>query len=216
MLKLSHLVVKRIYADRCNLIENRNAIWSELKTQYCRLRTKEFRLRKEACIYFTIGLFILVYKIVPIHLNTKFIVILAIGIRLIERLVGRLFLFNCLSWFAWFYCLNVFQCMFECFQCFFFDFHLFSNFTIRGYWSLDMHKSLRRRRKRFIVLSNGVPPWRPHGADVRFTRLLSLPKAGAICSSEKYFSISPTYLSHRSGRFDRLRSNCINRFSAIR
>jgi len=30
MLKPSPLVVERNYADRCNLIENRNAIWSEL------------------------------------------------------------------------------------------------------------------------------------------------------------------------------------------
>jgi len=59
MLKLSHLVVKLNYADRCNLIENRNAIWSELRTQYCWLRKKEFGLRTEACVYFTIGLFIL-------------------------------------------------------------------------------------------------------------------------------------------------------------
>jgi len=39
------------------LIENRNA--SELRTQYCGLRTKEFGLRTKACVYFTIGLFIL-------------------------------------------------------------------------------------------------------------------------------------------------------------
>jgi len=55
MLKLSHLVVKLNSADRCNFIENRNAIWSELSTQYCELRTKEFGLRTEACVNFTIG-----------------------------------------------------------------------------------------------------------------------------------------------------------------
>jgi len=31
----------------------------ELRTQYCGVRTKEFKLRTEACVYFTIGLFIL-------------------------------------------------------------------------------------------------------------------------------------------------------------
>jgi len=59
MLKLSHLVVKWNYADWCNLIENRNAIWSELITQYCRLRRKVFGFRAEGFVYFTIGLFIL-------------------------------------------------------------------------------------------------------------------------------------------------------------
>jgi len=58
MLKLSHLAVKWNYADRCNLIENRIAIWSELRTQYCGLWTKEFGLQTETCVYFTIGLFI--------------------------------------------------------------------------------------------------------------------------------------------------------------
>jgi len=36
MLMLSHLEVKRNYADRCKLIENRNAINSEIRTQYCK------------------------------------------------------------------------------------------------------------------------------------------------------------------------------------
>jgi len=40
MLKMSHLVVKWNYAGRCNLIENRNAICSELRTQYCGLWTE--------------------------------------------------------------------------------------------------------------------------------------------------------------------------------
>jgi len=59
MLKLSHLVVQWNYADRCNLIENRNSIWSKLITQYCGLQTNEFGPRTEACVNFTIGLFFL-------------------------------------------------------------------------------------------------------------------------------------------------------------
>jgi len=41
------------------LIENRNAICSELRTQYCGLWTEKFGLRTEVCFYFTVGLFIL-------------------------------------------------------------------------------------------------------------------------------------------------------------
>jgi len=35
--------------------------------------------------------------------------------------------------------LSIFQCMFECFQCFF-DFHLLSNCIIWEYWSLVIHE----------------------------------------------------------------------------
>jgi len=73
-------------------------------------------------------------------LKHKTYIYYARGMRLLQRLVERLFIMiRTLSIDS--VGLNIFQCMVECFQCFFFfDFHLLSNCIIWGYWFLVMHE----------------------------------------------------------------------------